>query len=99
MKKGKIVLGVAITLSAVLLLSGCGKTKLKNGEEVAIKVNGKSITADTLYDQLREKYAKYLIINEIDKKMFNTIYKDDEEIESQVNEQYEYYKSQYSQVP
>ena len=30
MKKGKIVLGVAITLCAVLCLTGC-KTKLKNG--------------------------------------------------------------------
>lgn len=97
MKKGKIILGVAITLSAVLLLSGCGKTKLKNGEEVAIKINGENITADDLYDKLREKYAKYLIIDEIDKNIFNTIYKDDEEIEKQVENQYESYESQYNQ--
>ena len=95
--KKKLFFGVVVALGLVILTTGCGKTKLKNGEEVAIKVNGKSITADTLYDQLREKYAKYLIINEIDKKIFDTIYKDDEEIESQVNEQYEYYESQYSQ--
>ena len=96
MKKGKIILGVAITLCAVLCLTGC-KTKLKNGKEVAIKINGENITADDLYDKLREKYAKYLIIDEIDKSIFNTIYKDDEEIEKQVNNQYESYESQYGQ--
>ena len=96
MRKGKIVLGVAITLSAVLLLTGC-KTKLKNGKEVAIKINGENITADDLYDELREKYAKYQIIEDIDKKIFNVIYKDDKDIEEQVKNQYESYESQYSQ--
>ena len=96
MKKGKIFLGVAITLCAVLCLTGC-KTKLKNGKEVAIKVNGENITADDLYDKLREKYAKYLIVDEIDKVIFNTIYKNDKEIEEQVKNQYESYESQYGQ--
>ena len=96
MKKGKVILGVAIALSAVLLLSGC-KTKLKNGKEVAIKINGENITADDLYDELREKYAKYQIIDDIDKKIFDVIYKDDKDIEEQVKNQYESYESQYSQ--
>ena len=95
--KKKILGGAILALGLVLLTTGCGKTKLKNGEEVAIKVNGENITADTLYNELREKYAKYLIINDIDKKIFDTIYKNDEEIEKQVNEQFEYYESQYSQ--
>lgn len=96
MKKGKIVLGVAIALSAILLTTGC-KTKLKNGKEVAIKVNGENITADDLYDELREKYAKYQIIDDIDKKIFNVIYKGDKDIEEQVKNQYENYEAQYSQ--
>lgn len=97
MKKGKIVLGVAITLSALLLTTGCGKTKLKNGEEVAIKINGENITADDLYDELREKYAKYQIIDDIDKKIFNVVYKGDKDIEEQVKNQFESYEAQYSQ--
>ena len=96
MKKGKIILGVAITLCAVLCLTGC-KTKLKNGKEVAIKINGENITADDLYDELREKYAKYQIIDDIDKKIFNVIYKGDKDIEEQVKNQYESYEAQYSQ--
>ena len=96
MKKGKIILGVAITLCAVLCLTGC-KTKLKNGKEVAIKINGENITADDLYDKLREKYGKYIITEVVDKAIFDTIYKDDEDIEKQVQNQYESYESQYSQ--
>ena len=96
MKKGKIILGVAITLCAILCLTGC-KTKLKNGKEVAVKINGENITADDLYDKLREKYGKYIIVEEIDKTIFNTIYKDDKEIEEQVKNQYESYESQYGQ--
>ena len=95
MKKEKIILGVAITLCAVLCLTGC-KTKLKNGEEVAIKVNGENITADDMYDKLREKYAKYILIDVIDKTIFNTVYKNDKDIEEQVKNQYEYYESQYA---
>ena len=95
MKKGKIILGVAITLCAVLCLTGC-KTKLKNGKEVAIKVNGENITADDLYDKLREKYAKYILIDVIDKAIFDTVYKNDKDIEEQVKNQYEYYESQYA---
>lgn len=96
MKKNKIVLGIAVIMVGVLLTTGCGKAKLKNGEEVAISVNGKNITADTLYKELKNKYAKNLIIDDIDKKIFDVVYKDDEEIEKQVDEQLEYIKNQYS---
>ena len=78
-----------------ILTTGC-KAKLKNGEEVAIQVNGKNITADTLYKELKNKYAKQIIIDDIDKKIFSVMFKNDEEIEKQVNNQLEYIKNQYS---
>ena len=95
MRRNKIVLGLTLVLGAVLLTTGC-KAKLANGEEVAISVNGQNITADDLYKELKKKYAKSLIVDEIDKKIFNEIYKDDAEIEENVNKQIEYYKSMYS---
>ena len=94
MRKGKIVLGIGIIIGGLLLTTGC-KAKLKNGEEVAIKINGKNITADDLYKELKEKYADKVMIDEIDKKIFNVIYKDDEEIQKQVDNQMEYLKSTY----
>ena len=96
MKKKKIVLGATVVMAGILLTTGCGKAKLKNGEEIAISVNGKNITADTLYKELRNKYAKNTIVDDIDKKIFDVVYKDDEEIESQVENQMEYIKNQYS---
>ncbi len=38
--KNKILLSVGITMGALVLITGCGKAELKNGSEVAIKVNG-----------------------------------------------------------
>ena len=96
MKKSKLLLGTAVIMAGLLLTTGCGKTKLKNGEEVAIKVNGKNITADTLYNELRKKYAKNIIIDDIDKKIFEVMYKDDKDIEDKVKKQIEYIKNQYS---
>ncbi|MBQ9013478.1 MAG: peptidylprolyl isomerase [Bacilli bacterium] len=96
MKKSKLLLGTAVIMAGLLLTTGCGKTKLKNGEEVAIKVNGKNITADTLYNELRKKYAKNIIVDDIDKKIFEVMYKDDKDIEDKVKKQIEYIKNQYS---
>lgn len=96
MKKKRIVLGLVIALGSVILITGCGKAKLKNGEEVVASVNGKNITADDLYKALKEKYAKTIIVDEIDKKIFNELYKDDAEIEKQTNSYVEYIKSMYT---
>ena len=96
MKKSKIVLGTAIIMAGIMITTGCGKVKLKNGEEVAISVNGKNITSDTLYKELKNKYAKNIIIDDIDKKIFDVIYKNDKDIEKQVDNQLEYIKNQYS---
>ena len=96
MKKSKLLLGTAVIMAGLLLTTGCGRAKLKNGEEVAIKVNGKNITADTLYKELRNKYAKEILIDDIDKKIFDVMFKDDKDIEEKVNKQMEYIKNQYS---
>lgn len=96
MKKSKFLVGTAIIMAGLVLTTGCGRAKLKNGEEVAIKINGKNITADNLYKELRNKYAKEVIVDDIDKKIFDVIYKNDEEIEKQVKDQMEYIKNQYS---
>jgi foldase protein PrsA len=93
--KSKILMSVGITLGAVVLLTGCGSAKLKDGSEMAFKVNGKKVSSEKVYKLLKEKYAKNIMADEIDKIIFDTIYKDDEEIKSQVEEQLEYYRTQY----
>ena len=53
--KNKILMSVGITLGAVLLLTGCGKANLKDGSEVAFKVNGEKVSADEIYKTLKER--------------------------------------------
>lgn len=93
--KKKIILFITIIMCS-LLICGCGNSKLKNGEEVIFKVNSESVTADTLYKELRNKYGVSVLIDMIDKEVLGTIYKDDEDIEKQANTQIETLKSQYS---
>lgn len=86
---------VCTLLIGTMLVTGCS-AKLKNGEEVAFTVNDKNITADKLYKELKEKYASAVMIDMIDKKIFDVVYKDDEDIEKQASNQIESLKSQYA---
>lgn len=93
--KNKIMLaGTLIVLTG--LLTGCGNAKLKNGEDVAIKVNGINITANDLYKELRDKYGVSTAIDMIDTEILGTIYKDNEDIEKKAENQVESLKTQYS---
>ncbi len=93
--KRKIMLLSTIIICG-LLLCGCGNSKLKNGEKVAVSVNGENITADSLYKELKNKYGVQVMIDMIDKEIFDTMYKDDEDIEKQATTQIETLKAQYS---
>ena len=93
--KKKIMLASIIVLSA-LLVSGCGNTKLKNGEEVAFQTKSKKFSADTLYTQIKKKYGVSVMIDMIDKEIFDKVYKDDETIEKKAKSQIESLKEQYS---
>lgn len=94
MKKKVILIGTLLVCG--FLLCGCGNSKLKNGEEVAFKVNDQNITADKLYKKLKDKYAISVMIDMIDKEIFDVVYKDDEEIEKKATTQIETLKANYS---
>ena len=81
---------------SVLLVSGCGNAKLKNGEEVVFTVNGKNVTADSFYKNLKDKYGSAIMIDMIDKKILDVVYKDDTEIQTQAQNQLETLKAQYA---
>lgn len=85
---------VCTLLIGTMLVTGCS-AKLKNGEEVAFTVNNKNVTADNLYKELKKKYGSAIMIDMIDKKIFDVVYKDDADIEKQANNQIETLKSQY----
>lgn len=93
--KKKIML-VCTLIMSIFIVSGCGNAKLKNGEEIVFSVNGKNISADSFYRELRNKYGSAIMIDMIDKKILDVVYKDDKDIETQAKNQLETLKTQYA---
>ena len=78
MKKNTIKL-LGISMSVLLLTTGCGKVpKLKNGEEAVVTFkNGDKISADDLYKEMKESYALETTLNLIDTKILEKEFKKD----------------------
>lgn len=93
MKKKKIF---ALVLVLALALTGCGnEATLKNGEEVVAKMDGKSITAEDLYDELKKQGGAVTLTNMIDAFVVNKEIKTDDDAESYADSQLSSYKKSY----
>ncbi len=65
-----------ISLCAILC-SGCGSVKLDNGEEAIVSFNnGEGVTAQELYDQLKDMYGIDYLVNLIDTKLLALEYEE-----------------------
>ncbi len=73
--KKKIILAAAI----LILVSGCGEIpKLSNGDEAVVTFkNGDMISANDLYEEVKNNYALSAIVNMIDKNILEKEYKDE----------------------
>ncbi len=76
MKKKLILLG-----AAALLMCGCGKIpKLSNGDEAVVQFkDGHMISANELYEQIKNTYGLNSLVNMVDKYIYET------ELKSEVN--------------
>lgn len=94
------VLVVAVIVLTVLLVSGSTKkvVKIKDGKEVIVKFgDGDKMTADDIWDKFKESYILSVLLNEIDKKILNEEYKNDEkEIQSYLDQSLTQLKSNYT---
>ena len=89
----------ALYLVAVLglvLTTACGNPKLKNGEEVIAKIEGKKYTADNLYKELKGKYGYSTIMGWIDQEIAEKEVETTDEITKEVEETINYYR-QYAE--
>ena len=104
MKKQLLIVSM-ITLA--FCTTACGKVPtLKNGEDAVVSFDKKenSISIDSLYEELKEKYAVNVLVDMMDKKLLTIEYPTDDEEKAKVEENlsqiksyYEsYYKSYYS---
>lgn len=95
MKQKLLVLGLC---SILFLTAGCGQVaKLKNGQEVVAKLDGKTITTEDLYDELKKQGGSSVLINMIDSFIANKEIETDETAkqyaESQLEQTKQYYES------
>ena len=78
------------------MLTGCGKiATLKNGEKVVAKMDGKSITAEDLYDELKKQGGAITLTNMIDSFVVNKEIKTDDDARSYADSQLSSYKKSY----
>ena len=74
--------------------------KLENGEEGAIKIGDKNITADAMYTKLKEKYAIYELLDIVDSNILYDMYElteeDNEEIENRADNYIRYYEENHN---
>ncbi len=86
------------SLCAILLVTGCGqKAKLKDGKEVVAEIEGKTITAEDLYDELRSQGGTTVLINMIDEFIANKEIETDESAKEYAQNQLDTLKAQYEQ--
>ena len=70
-----------------LTITGCGsETSPSDGTKSIVKFNeeGMNITVDDLYKELKTRYAMNYLINDIDEKILNKEYEDDENVKNYV---------------
>ena len=95
-KKTIKLLGVSMTV--LLLATGCGKVpKLKNGEEAVVTLKGSDISVDTLYNQIKEKYALEALLDLMDTEILNQKYKDTKEVKNEVQDEINNMVEQYGE--
>lgn len=84
-----IVFSIGITLT--ILLRPDAISQLKNGEEKVVSIDNYTITADTLYESLKNMGSVYIIINEIDAKILDNLYETTDEMIEEVTSEANYY--------
>lgn len=92
--KRKLLLSLCCLL--VLTTTGCGhEVKLEDGKEVVASVDGKKITAEDLFEDLKKQYGTNTVVNMIDDFIADTEIEDDDEAEEYAKSQVESMKYQY----
>lgn len=87
--KKKIMFVFAIL--SLITVTACGNPKLKNGDEIIAKIDGKEFTAEELYEELKVQYGYNVVIGWIDAAIADKEVKTTKEIEEYVDEAIEFY--------
>lgn len=95
MRKNTVKL-VGISMALLLVATGCGKVpKLENGQDAVITLNGEDISVDTLYNEMKDKFALSVLLDLMDEEILNQKYKDTDESKKEVQDQIDWMIQQY----
>lgn len=83
----KLLISMLVVLVCV---TGCGKVaKLENGEDAVVTLKGDDISVDSLYKEMKDRYALNVLLDMIDAQILNDKYEDTddqkENIEAQIS--------------
>lgn len=93
MKKKALI----FTMCGLIMLSGCAKSpKLSDGKEVVASVNGKDVTAEELYDKMKDQYGTGSLVSIIDEYIISKEITSDDDYNEQAEIQIKQYKLNYS---
>ena len=85
------IIGFSIGITLTILLRPDAISQLKNSEEKVVSIDNYTITADTLYEYLKNMGSVYIIINEIDAKILDNLYETTDEMIEEVTSEANYY--------
>lgn len=92
-----VVTGFIIVAILLIILIGVStkNTKTSNGKDIVAKLNGKTITADDLYKELKAQGGRSILTNIIDEYILNKEYKTTDEMKKSAEAGVKNYKNQY----
>jgi len=87
---------ILLVICMLLCITGCGKVaKLENGQDAVVKLKNGDISVDSLYNEMKEKYAVSILMDMMDRQILEEKYKTDDEETSKINSQIESMRSQF----
>ena len=92
-----VIGGVLATVLVVILIWPDRIAKLENGLEAVASIDGLTVTAEDLYEDMKEIYSVNNLLDIIDNKILEEKYPETDEMNTELNDQAENYYNMYNQ--
>lgn len=92
-----VIGGVLATVLVVILIWPDRIAKLENGLELVASIDGLTVTAEDLYEDMKEIYSVNNLLDIIDNKILEEKYPETDEMNTELNDQAENYYNMYNQ--
>ena len=89
--------GILLTILVVIIIWPDRIATLKDGTQPVAEINGYTVTADILYEDMKEVYSISSLLDKIDNKILEEKYPETEEMNDELKEEAENYYNIYEQ--